>query len=124
MGKILVIDDEKDIRKIIREYLESENYDVIELESTQFIVETAKNEHPNMIIIDVALSGEDGFTAAKKLRDDEDTFLIPIIFISAQKNEYKDIVEGFFVGASDYIAKPFTKKELLTSISKVLSFKS
>lgn len=123
-GKILIIDDEKNIRQIIKEYLESEGFDVVEFESARFIIEAIKNEHPNLVIMDVALPGEDGFITAKKLRDDEETFLVPIIFISAQKKEYKDIREGFLAGASDYITKPFTKKELLGSIKKILSIKN
>lgn len=119
--KILVVDDEKNICEILRNYLEEDGYEVIEAYHGRDVLEIAKKESPSLIILDVALPGIDGYMIARALREEEKTFLTPVIMISAKKKEYKDKMAGFISGACDYLVKPFRREDLLSSIHKVLS---
>ena len=118
--KILVVDDEKNMCKILRDYLEEDGYEVIEVYSGRDALDITKKENLCLVIIDVALSGIDGYMLARALRGDEKTFLVPIIMISAKKKEYKDKLVGFISGACDYLVKPFTREELLNSVHRAL----
>lgn len=119
--KILVVDDEKNMCEILENYLQEEGYEVICAYTGKDALELAKSKNPNLVIADVVLPDMDGYMIARALRENEKTFLTPLIMISARKKEYKDKLAGFISGACDYITKPFTKKDILNSIHKVLS---
>ena len=114
MKKILVIDDEADIREIVRLYLAEEGFKVIEAGNGQDGILTAQREKPDLIILDIMMPGINGFEVAKHLKDDPNTHNIPIIILSvlAQDSQYRH-------GILDYISKPFRQEELVGIIKKV-----
>lgn len=112
---ILIADDEKDIRDILRLLLSGEGYHVISVEDGKKAVEEA-NEVIDLYILDVNMPELSGFMAAAEIRKQ---FQAPIIFLTAYSGE-SDKVMGFSVGADDYIVKPFSNMELLMRVKAVL----
>ena len=112
--KILVIDDEADIREIVRLYLIEEGFEVVEAENGQDGILTAQREQPDLIILDIMMPGINGFEVAKHLKDDPNTHDIPIVILSvlAQDSQYRH-------GILDYISKPFRQEELVGIIRKI-----
>ena len=104
--KILVVDDEAGIRSVIREYLESENYDVIESSNGEEAINIALDNNIDLIIMDIMMPVLDGFSAAKEILKDKK---IPVIMLSARSEEYDKLL-GFDLGIDDYITKPFSPK--------------
>jgi DNA-binding response OmpR family regulator len=119
-AKILVVDDDPDILDAIAFTLEDAGYTVTTTEKGEY----AENLHdtngglPNVIILDVLLSGKDGRTICKKLKSQKETKHIPVIMISAHPDAEKSTKE---VGADDFLAKPFDIKNLLTLAEKYTS---
>ncbi len=115
--KVLVVDDEKLIRDVIKEYAYAENYEVLEAENGLDAINKVK-ENPNIdiIIMDIMMPKLDGYSASTEIRKIQD---IPIIMLSAREEEY-DKLTGFSVGIDDYITKPFSPKELIARIKAVL----
>ena len=109
--KILIIDDEADIRDIVRMYLGEAGYDVIEASNGQEGILRAQNEHPDLIVLDIMMPGINGFEVAKHLKDDPNTQKIPILILSilAQDSQYRH-------GILDYVSKPFKQEELVTKV--------
>ena len=116
--KILVVDDEKLIRDVIREYAETNGYKVIEAEDGhEAISKVESNPDVALIIMDIMMPRLDGYSACKEI------FKIkryPIIMLSARKEEYDKLL-GFELGIDDYVTKPFSPKELMARIKAVLS---
>ncbi len=115
--KVLVVDDEKLIRDVIKEYAYAENYEVIEAENGLDAIQKVK-ENPNIdiIIMDIMMPKLDGYSASTEIKKIHD---IPIIMLSAREEEY-DKLTGFDIGIDDYITKPFSPKELIARIKAVL----
>lgn len=109
--KILVVDDDKDIRKIIRIYLEQQGYIIIEAEDGLDALDKVDDTY-DLVILDVMMPNLDGVETCRRIREN---FAMPIIFLTA-KSEEMDKVEGFSVGADDYIPKPFTPLELIARV--------
>lgn len=114
-NKILVADDEKDIRDILKLLLLGENCEVITAENGKEVVEMA-SEDIDLYILDVNMPEMTGFMAAAEIRRKYDT---PIIFLTAYSGE-SDKVMGFSVGADDYVVKPFSNIELLMRVKAIL----
>lgn len=114
--KILVVDDEAGIRSVIREYLESENYDVIESSNGEEAINAALDNNIDLIIMDIMMPVLDGFSAAKEILKDKK---IPVIMLSARSEEYDKLL-GFDLGIDDYITKPFSPKEMVARVKAVL----
>lgn len=114
--KILVVDDETGIRSVIREYLESENYDVIESSNGEEAINIALDNNIDLIIMDIMMPVLDGFSAAKEILKDKK---IPVIMLSARSEEYDKLL-GFDLGIDDYITKPFSPKEMVARVKAVL----
>lgn len=114
--KILVVDDEAGIRSVIREYLENENYDVIESSNGEEAINAALDNNIDLIIMDIMMPVLDGFSAAKEILKDKK---IPIIMLSARSEEYDKLL-GFDLGIDDYITKPFSPKEMVARVKAVL----
>lgn len=112
--KILVIDDEADIREIVRIYLEEEGCEVIEAANGQEGILKAQGIKPDLILLDIMLPGINGFEVAKHLKDDPNTQSIPIIILSvlAQDTQYRQ-------GILDYISKPFKQEELIATVRRI-----
>ena len=116
--RILVVDDEQDLCEILKFNLETEGYEV---ETANSAEEAIVLDIPSydLLLLDVMMGEMSGFALAKKLKADERTSNIPIIFLTARDTE-NDTVTGFNLGADDYISKPFSIREVLVRIRAVL----
>lgn len=114
--KLLIVDDEERIRKLIAKYAVFEGYEVMEAENGMQAVEMAQKDPGDLIILDIMMPELDGFSAAREIRRKSD---VPIIFLSARGEEY-DKIHGFEVGVDDYVVKPFSPKELMMRVGAVL----
>ncbi len=117
--KILMVDDEDDIRKIVSKYLQTAGYDVVQAINGQNAIEQAYKEKPDLIITDVMMPVMDGIEATKILRSKVETAVIPIIMLTAKQDKESELA-GLNVGADDYITKPFDKEKLLARVSMLL----
>lgn len=116
MNKILVVDDEKQIRKLVKKYAEFEGYEVTEAENGMQAVSICQTQVFDIIIMDIMMPDLDGFSACKKIRQSCNT---PIIMLSARDDEY-DKIHGFELGIDDYVVKPFSPKVLMLRISAII----
>ena len=114
--KILVVDDEQLIREVIKEYLENDNYEVIEASNGEEAIDKALKNDISLIIMDIMMPKLDGFSACKEIFK---TKSIPTIMLSARGEEYDKLL-GFDLGIDDYITKPFSPKELVARVKAVL----
>lgn len=114
MSKILIVEDEESIADIEKDYLELNGYEVEVCNDGTSGLAAALHEDIDMCILDIMLPGTDGFEICKQVREVKD---IPIIMVSAKK---EDILEGFKIGADDYITKPFSMEELTFRIEAIL----
>ncbi|WP_138416882.1 response regulator transcription factor [Aquibacillus sediminis] len=115
-AKILVVDDEDRIRRLIRMYLEREGYEVHEAEDGEKGLELALENYYELILLDLMLPGIDGVEVCKQLRESKET---PVIMLTA-KGEESNRVEGFEVGTDDYIVKPFSPREVVLRVKALL----
>lgn len=120
MNKILVIEDELDIRELIEQTLLIEGFEVVVTENGRAGVEKAKEILPDLIISDVNMPELDGFGVIKEIRNDKKTSSIPIILLTA-RSEKTDFREGMNLGADDYLSKPFLIDDLISSINTRLA---
>ncbi|NLC48496.1 MAG: response regulator transcription factor [Tenericutes bacterium] len=114
MVKVLIVDDEKLIRDVIKEYCIGNKFDVLEAENGIEAIEKANEA--DIIIMDIMMPKMDGFSAYKKIKE---KYNVPTIILSARTEEY-DILAGFDLGIDDYITKPFSPKELMARINAVI----
>ena len=114
--QILVVDDDKDIRELLAEYLSKNNFDVITAEEGTEMDRQLAMHQPDLIILDIMLPGDDGFVLCQRIRHSSN---VPIIMLTANSDEM-DRVLGLEIGADDYIAKPFSPRELLARIKALL----
>ncbi|MCR5197476.1 MAG: hybrid sensor histidine kinase/response regulator [Prevotella sp.] len=113
--KILIVDDVVSNVLLLKILLTNEKFQVCTASSGEMCIEQTKAEHPDLILLDVMMPGIDGFETAGILKKNPETANIPIIFLTALNNS-SDLVHGFQVGASDFLSKPFDKKELLVRV--------
>lgn len=117
MYKILVVDDEINIRELIKKYANFEGHDVDEAGDGLEAIEKVRANDYDIIVMDVMMPELDGFTAVKEIRKLKQ---IPIVMLSARGEEY-DKLHGFDLGVDDYVVKPFSPKELMMRINAILS---
>ena len=115
-NKILIVDDEKNIREVIREYAKLEDYDVKEAEDGIKALELLNNEKFDLMILDIMMPLMDGFTLLNSIPKNK---RIPTIILSARDDEI-DKLEGFDKGIDDYLCKPFSPKELMARVKAIL----
>lgn len=115
-SKILVVEDEERIRKLLRLYLEKEQYEVMEASDGEQGLALAQEHDFALIILDVMLPVMDGMAVCTKIRE---TKLTPILMLTA-KGEEKNRVQGFEAGADDYVVKPFSPRELMHRVRAIL----
>ncbi|NSW51650.1 MAG: response regulator transcription factor [Anaerolineae bacterium] len=113
---ILVVDDEKHYRDLIRINLQADGYEVLEAADGQQSLDVLDSRQPDLILLDVIMPVMDGLTACKRIRQFSN---VPIIFLTALSNEI-DRVKGLNLGADDYISKPFSAQELTARVRAVL----
>lgn len=118
-GRILIIDDEENIRELLKYNLQKEGYDILEAADGLAAVSMTKQEKPDLLVLDLMLPGLDGLEVCRTLKSNQDTAAIPIIMLTA-KNEEVDKVLGLELGADDYLTKPFSTRELVARIKAVL----
>jgi two-component system alkaline phosphatase synthesis response regulator PhoP len=117
--KILIVDDEKDIVKMIDYNLKKEGFRTVTAYDGEKALSLAKKEFPDLIILDLMLPGADGLEVCKELRKESSTSAIPVIMLTAKTKESDKIV-GLELGADDYVTKPFSPKELIARIKALL----
>jgi CheY-like chemotaxis protein len=120
MAKILIAEDDQDIRELIVLTLQFNGFDATSVENGAAAVEMAFAEEFDLILMDVRMPKMTGYEACKRLKDAESTQDIPIVFLSA-KGQEAEIQTGIEVGATDYILKPFAPDGLIEKINEVLS---
>lgn len=115
--KILLAEDEPSLGQIIKESLETRNFEVLLCADGEIAYTTYKREKPLLLVLDVMMPKKDGFTLAKEIRIENPD--IPIIFLTA-KSQTEDVVKGFNLGGNDYLRKPFSMEELIVRINALL----
>ncbi len=116
MATILVVDDEPQIVRLVRDHLEASGFAVLEAADGRGAVRVAGSEHPDLVVLDLGLPGLDGLDVTRSLRKDNP---VPIIMLTARSDESDKLV-GLELGADDYITKPFSPKELVARVRAVL----
>jgi len=116
--KILLAEDEPSLGQIIKESLETRNFQVLLCANGKEAYEVYKSENPLLLVLDVMMPLKDGFTLAKEIRAENSD--IPIIFLTA-KSQTENVVEGFTIGGNDYLKKPFSMEELIVRINSLLN---
>lgn len=116
---IVVVEDEPDIREVIEYNLTREGYRVSAADDGKDGIDVIRKEAPDLVVLDLMLPGIDGVEICRRLKADPLTRGIPIIMVTA-KGEESDVVLGLGVGADDYVAKPFSPKELMARVRAVL----
>ncbi len=114
--KILVVDDDEYIRKLVSIHLQKEGYTVLAANDAEHALRLLEKEHAALAVVDVMMPGMDGFELTKILTEELD---IPVILLTA-KGQFDDKEQGFLAGSDDYIVKPFEPKELLYRVAVVL----
>jgi DNA-binding response OmpR family regulator len=116
--KILLAEDEPSLGQIIKESLETRNFEVLLCADGEQAYKTYKIEKPVLLVLDVMMPKKDGFTLAEEIRKEDPE--IPIIFLTA-KSQTEDVVHGFTIGGNDYLKKPFSMEELIVRINALLN---
>jgi len=117
--KILIVEDEKDIVKMLDYNLKKEGFRTLSCHDGEYALDLAGREHPDLIILDLMLPGMDGLEVCKALKKESKTQGIPVIMLTAKAQESDKIV-GLELGADDYVTKPFSPRELIARIKAVL----
>ena len=114
--KLLIVDDEARIRSLIAKYAAFEGYETDEAENGMEAIEKCRQQHYDLIIMDVMMPELDGFSAVREIKKADS---VPVIMLSARGEEY-DRIHGFELGIDDYVVKPFSPKELMMRVAAVL----
>lgn len=120
MNSILIVDDEKGIRDLLRQYAEFNGYKVFEAENGFEAIKMERAHKPDIIIMDIMMPGLDGYGAIKEIRKTSD---VPTIMLSARSEEY-DKLYGFDLGIDDYVTKPFSPREVMARIGAIIKRKA
>ena len=118
--RVLVIDDEAPIRLLCRVNLEAEGMEVLEAADGPSGLDAAREQRPDVILLDVMMPGLDGWRVAEHLLDDPATSEIPIIFLTARA-EFRDRARGLDIGGVDYVTKPFNPVDLAPLVRELLA---
>ncbi len=121
--KILVVDDEESIRDMLRVALQLAGFEFLEAADVDEAWEIVRKESPDLVLLDWMLPGGSGVDLLRKLRKKDRTVNLPVIMLTAKSHE-DNVVQGFDVGADDYVTKPFAPRELIARIRSILRRKS
>ena len=119
MPRVLVVEDNADIRELIRHYLDRAGYTVDQLTTGTDVLPHVRETPPDLIVLDLMLPGMDGLLVCQTLRRDPTVAHLPIIMLTA-RGEEADRVRGLELGADDYVTKPFSPKELVARVTALL----
>jgi len=117
--KILVVEDEPDIRKLINYNLTQDHYRVVEAENGDLALKLIQRDKPSLVILDLMMPGMSGLEVCRALRSHDETAKLPILMLTAKAGE-ADRVLGLELGADDYLAKPFSPRELVARVRAIL----
>lgn len=118
--KILAVDDERHIVRLVQINLQKEGYEVVTAGNGREALEKVKSEKPDLIVMDVMMPEMDGFEALEHLKADEVTAKIPVIMLTAKAQD-ADVFSGWQKGADLYLTKPFNPSELLTFVKRIFA---
>ncbi|MEO0599697.1 MAG: response regulator, partial [Chloroflexota bacterium] len=119
-GFILLVDDVIQNLHMLTDMLKNQGHEVVIALNGKEALEKVDEKRPDLILLDIQMPGMNGYEVCEKIKDDEDTEDIPIIFLSAL-SDTKDIVKGFEVGGVDYVSKPFKYREVLARVESQLA---
>lgn len=119
LGKILIVEDEANIRELIKFNLIKEGYNIIEAEDGLTALELVRKEKPDLIVLDLMLPGMDGMELCRSLKNKRELSSVAIIMLTAKSEEIDKII-GLEMGADDYLTKPFSPRELTARVKAVL----
>lgn len=119
MTRILAVDDEPHILKLVSFALSAKGFSIIEAADGLSAIEVAQTEQPDLILLDVMMPALDGYEACRRLKADPATSHIPVVMLSAKSQQAEQAI-GLDCGAIDYICKPFTPKDLVAQVQRVL----
>lgn len=117
--RILIVDDEPDILSLLVYQFSREGFRVSTAVDGRSAISSARDEHPDVVVLDLMLPEVDGYDVLRTLREDDDTADIPILLLTARKEE-EERVRGFEIGADDYVTKPFSARELVLRVQALL----
>ncbi|RKZ35949.1 MAG: response regulator [Gammaproteobacteria bacterium] len=120
MSKILIVDDSPSYQTTMKQSLEKNGYDTLVATNGEDALAAAKNDKPDLILMDVVMPGMSGFQATRKLNQDPDTASIPVIIVSS-KDQETDKIWGQRQGAIAYLVKPVEEQELIATVKSVLT---
>jgi len=119
--KVLIVEDDIDIRELISFFMEKEGYEVLEAGDGMAGLKLAKTYHPHIIILDLMLPHLDGKSMAQMIKKSEDKYGNPKIIMLTAKTDIEDVLSGLELGADDYMKKPFDPRELVLRVKKLLN---
>ena len=120
MKKILIVDDQREVRELVEVTLRVEEYEIIQAQSGKDAIDIVREESPDLVIMDVMMPGDiDGLEATRLLKSDPETRDTLIIMLTA-KGQKEDVESGIKAGANDYFIKPFSPIELINKVESVL----
>ena len=120
MKKILIVDDQLEVRELVNVTLRSNDFQVFHAENGESAIQVAREEKPDLIIMDIMMpGGMDGLEATRIIKNDPESKDIPVIMLTA-KGQDTDLKKGFEVGANGYFVKPFSPLELITKVEEIL----
>src|SRR5688572_13832481 len=119
-SRILVVDDDQRVAALLSDLLNSEGYEVACAPNGQIGLGLSKTFRPDVVVSDVVMPVLNGIELCKRLKADPQTFPIPVLLISGQRNEPEDTLEGLSAGADDYLPIPFRNDELLVKVARLV----
>ena len=121
MKKVLIVDDEEEIGELLKKKLEQNKYEAITASGGQEALDICKTNKPDLVLLDIAMPGMDGYETCEKLKQDKATRDIPVLFLTAKDLNPQAAIERYqSLGASGYLSKPSTIKELLDKIEEII----
>ena len=123
MPKVLVVDDDPHVLKLLRVNFELEGYDVITATNGEEALDMVGRDTPDVVVCDVMMPGIDGLEVVRRLRAHPDTAALPLVVVSA-KAQRADVRAGLKLGADEYVTKPFDPAELIATVQRLLDERS
>lgn len=118
--RILICDDDPVILRLLEVNLQLEGYEVLSADNGESAIEVAREDQPDLIVLDIMMPRLDGYETCARLKEDDDTKNIPVVFLSA-KAQQSDIDKGKAFGIADYLTKPFDPNELIETVGRLLA---